>query len=483
MYRYGIVSAASIAGRFVEGLRLAGDEVIAIAARDLGKAQSVAKKLSIPEAYDNYEAIYNHPEVDIVYIPVINMNHYACAKAALLAGKHVVLEKPFTLTQEQAVELKRIAGEKKFFLFEGVKNLFVPSTDFIKAHLPEIGPVNYICTRQGTKAPFPAGHWMLDISKGGGAYIGSCEYVYQYLLYLFGGHVTDLQGCCRRAENSDIDCTFTFKIGDILVSSTILMSSDCDNITTINGMLGRIEIDHFWRSHDVKVILNSGKTYEFHDVGNEFVHECRHIHSCISQGLLESPVLPLARSIEVVGCIRKLYTDWGMMEPPQIAIRKAEISELPALMEIYATAKCFMETHGNQNQWTGDDAVTENTLKAFLENGQLYVGQGEGQLHIAFAYIQGDDPTYGVITDGAWLNDEPYGTVHRLASRGTVKGAVKMIADWALRQNPNLRIDTHHDNTVMQGALVKAGFTRCGIIYLPNGDPRIAYQKVRGDRP
>lgn len=479
MYRYGIVSAASIVGRFVEGLRLAGDEAVAIAARDLGKAQAAAQKLSIPEAYDSYEAIYNHPDVDIVYIPVINMNHYACARAALLAGKHVVLEKPFTLTQGQAAELKRIAAEKGRFLFEGVKNLFVPSTDFIKAHLPEIGTVNYICTRQGTKTPFPAGHWMLDISKGGGAYIGSCEYIYQYLLYLFGGHVTDLQGCCRREENSDIDCTFTFKIGDILVSSTILMSSDCDNIATINGRFGRIEIDHFWRSHDVKVILNSGEVFEFHDSGSEFVYECRHIQQCISQGLLESPILPLDRSIEVVGYIRKLYTDWGMMDTPPITIRKANPCELPALMEVYATAKSFMETHGNQNQWTGDDAVTAEKLLAFLEKGQLYAGEGDGQLHFAFAYIQGDDPTYGVITDGAWLNEEFYGTVHRLASRGTVKGAVKMITDWALEQNPNLRIDTHHDNTVMQRALAKAGFTRCGIIFLPNGDPRIAYQKVR----
>lgn len=478
MYRYGIVSAASIVGRFVEGLRQAGDEVIAIAARDMDKARAAAEKLHIPEAYDNYAAIYNHPEVDIVYIPVINMNHYPCAKAALLAGKHVVLEKPFTLTQAQARELQAIAREQGKFLFEGVKNLFVPSTDFIKAHLPEIGTVNHICTRQGTKAPFPAGHWMLDISKGGGAYIGSCEYVYQYLLHLFGGHVTHLQGCCRRAENSDIDCTFTFKIGDILVSSTILMSSDCDNIATINGTLGRIEIDHFWRSHDVKVMLNSGETYEFHDSGNEFVYECRHIQSCISQGLTESPILPLARSIEVVGYIRKLYADWGMTEKPAVTIRPAQPRELNAIMEIYAAAKGFMESHGNLKQWTGDDAVTREKLSAFLEKGQLFVGEEAGRLHFAFAYIQGDDPTYRVI-DGAWLNEEYYGTVHRLASRGTLRGVVQEITAWGLRQNPNLRIDTHHDNAVMQNALKKAGFTRCGIIYLANGDPRIAYQKVR----
>lgn len=313
MYRYGIVSTASIVPRFVEGLRLAGDEVVAIASRDLSKASAMAQKLGIPNAYDSYEAIYHHPDVDIVYVPVINHQHYACAKAALKAGKHVVLEKPFTLTQAEARDLKVTAEEKGCFLMEGVKNLFVPSTDFIRQNLPKIGRVNYIATRQGTKTPFPAGHWMLDISQGGGAYIGSCEYAYQYLLNLFGGHAEDLQGMYTPSEHSDLDCHFTYRLGDIPVSSTILMSGDCDNITTINGTLGRIEIDHFWRSHDVKVVLNSGETLEFHDSGNEFVYECRHIQSCIAQGLTESPVLPLHRSIEVVGYIEKLYRNWGLI--------------------------------------------------------------------------------------------------------------------------------------------------------------------------
>lgn len=162
-----------------------------------------------------------------------------------------------------------------------------------------------------------------------------------------------------------------------------------------------------------------------------------------------------------------------------MTIRKARIEELDTLLAIYATAKRFMEEHGNNNQWTGDDAVTADTLKNFMDRDVLYVGEEGDTIHFAFAYIQGDDPTYHVITDGAWLNDAYYGTVHRLASAGTVKGVVATISNWALEQNPNLRIDTHHDNIVMQNALKRAGFTRCGIIYLANGDPRIAYQKVK----
>ena len=160
-------------------------------------------------------------------------------------------------------------------------------------------------------------------------------------------------------------------------------------------------------------------------------------------------------------------------------IRKAQPGELDAIMNVYACAKRFMEEHGNKKQWTGDDAISRERIGAMLEDGHLYVGEEDGEIRFVFAYILGKDPTYQVITDGAWLNSEYYGTVHRLASAGTAKGVVKAVSDWALEQCPNLRIDTHHDNVVMQNAVTKAGFTRCGIIYLANGDPRIAYQKVK----
>lgn len=162
-----------------------------------------------------------------------------------------------------------------------------------------------------------------------------------------------------------------------------------------------------------------------------------------------------------------------------ITIRNAAASDMDRIMEIYAAAKRFMEEHGNTQQWTGDDTVKRDRLDVMREKKQLFVGTDDNDIHFVFAYIQGDDPTYSVIDNGAWLNEEPYSTIHRLASAGTVKGVVHQISVWALEQNPNLRIDTHADNIVMQNALLKDGFTRCGIIYLENGDPRTAFQKTK----
>ncbi|MCQ2452036.1 MAG: GNAT family N-acetyltransferase, partial [Oscillospiraceae bacterium] len=155
-----------------------------------------------------------------------------------------------------------------------------------------------------------------------------------------------------------------------------------------------------------------------------------------------------------------------------IQIRKARTEDLEELLTLYDAAKAFMEQHGNPHQWTGDDAVTREGLEALIVKDVLFVGEEQGNIRFSFAYILGEDPTYGIIDDGAWLNEEFYGTVHRVASDGSSKGVVKVITQWALEQNPNLRIDTHHDNYVMQKALAKEGFTRCGIIHLANGDPR-----------
>jgi len=115
-------------------------------------------------------------------------------------------------------------------------------------------------------------------------------------------------------------------------------------------------------------------------------------------------------------------------------------------------------------------------LKSDIENGRLFVIEEENAVHGVFAFFLGEDPTYGLIEDGQWPNHEPYGTIHRIASDGAAKGVLAKALAFALEKTDQVRADTHQDNLPMQRALLKNGFQRCGIIYLENGDPRIAYQ-------
>ncbi len=86
--RYGIISCASIVPRFAQGMELTETgTVCAIASRDPAKARKLAEELSIPKAYGDYQALLDDPDIDAVYIPLINSMHYPYAKKALLYRK------------------------------------------------------------------------------------------------------------------------------------------------------------------------------------------------------------------------------------------------------------------------------------------------------------------------------------------------------------------------------------------------------------
>ncbi len=156
-------------------------------------------------------------------------------------------------------------------------------------------------------------------------------------------------------------------------------------------------------------------------------------------------------------------------------IRPCEMKDLPRVMEVYAAGRAYMRSTGNMTQWAGG-YPSLSLLEDDVEKKQLFVCENESGIHAVFAFILGEDPTYGFIEDGQWPNAKPYGTIHRIASDGTVKGMVTLARDFARQFIDEIRVDTHHDNHTMQHVVQKNGFRRCGIIYLENGDPRIAYQ-------
>ena len=157
-------------------------------------------------------------------------------------------------------------------------------------------------------------------------------------------------------------------------------------------------------------------------------------------------------------------------------IQKAELSQLPQLMAIYEKARIFMARSGNPDQW-GTAYPPEEMIRQDIQDGKCYVNLQNDKLLAVFYFAVESDPTYGYI-DGAWLNDAHYGVIHRIAVEESGKGAAAECFRFAESLCDNIRIDTHEHNIPMQRCLAKLGYTRCGIIYLEDGDPRIAYQKV-----
>lgn len=157
-------------------------------------------------------------------------------------------------------------------------------------------------------------------------------------------------------------------------------------------------------------------------------------------------------------------------------ILPAKECDLPIVFTIYERARKFMRETGNPNQWRNTNPTADQTRQD-VKDGCLYLAVDEDGIQGVFALIFGDDPTYAHI-DGAWPNNKPYATIHRIASAGHKHGVLAECVRYAATRCDELRIDTHADNRVMQHLLNKLGFTHCGTIYLANGEPRLAYQKT-----
>ena len=166
-------------------------------------------------------------------------------------------------------------------------------------------------------------------------------------------------------------------------------------------------------------------------------------------------------------------------------IRHSTEKDFDRMMQIYGFARKFMAEHGNPNQWGPTHWPPEELIRADIREGHSYVClNDEGKVIGTFFFIHGEDiePTYRRITEGAWLEDGPYGVVHRIAGDGSEKGIGAFCINWAFEQCGHLRIDTHRDNTVMQRLLNKLGFIHCGTIYVEEDSyPRLAYEKVIGN--
>lgn len=165
-----------------------------------------------------------------------------------------------------------------------------------------------------------------------------------------------------------------------------------------------------------------------------------------------------------------------------MTIRKSTYEDIPSILEIIRDAKEYLKSQ-NIDQWQGPYPEIED-IQEDIDRGVSYVYE-ENDKVIGTCCIKLEvDPNYHEI-HGEWLNDLPYGVIHRIAIRSSEKGKgiaqefFQYAEDEALNRDVyNLRIDTHKDNQSMQNAIQKFGFLYTGIVKMEDGSLRNAYQKV-----
>ena len=155
-------------------------------------------------------------------------------------------------------------------------------------------------------------------------------------------------------------------------------------------------------------------------------------------------------------------------------IRPATQADLCAILEIYAHARRFMAENGNPTQW-GQNHPAQHLLDEDISLNRLYVVESGERLCGVFMFEVGNDPTYTYI-EGSWRSNTPYGVIHRIAGVGG--GVFAAALEYCSGVIGHLRNDTHADNKPMQHVVEKSGFSKRGIIYVEDGNPRIAYDRI-----
>jgi RimJ/RimL family protein N-acetyltransferase len=159
-------------------------------------------------------------------------------------------------------------------------------------------------------------------------------------------------------------------------------------------------------------------------------------------------------------------------------IRKTTPEDIPAVMQIYDEARAFMRENGNPTQWK-DGTPPQKLIERDVREQKSYVCVENNKIIAVFYFNVEHEPAYDSI-DGAWLNNNNSGVIHRIAKRRSApKGVGAFCISWCFGQCGDIKIDTHENNAPMLKLLANLGFARCGIVTYPDGGIRTAFQKIK----
>ena len=308
--RYGILSTSSIAPRFIAGVRESGKgKIVALSSRALEKAKEKAALWNIPTAYGSHKELLQDENVNIVYISNVNTAHYMWAKAALLAGKHVICEKPCTTTTEQTAELYDLAQKQGLFFMEAQKMLFLPAVLEAKKQLINLGKITMVELSHS----FPGSYngWMFDKAAGGGPLLSSGIYATELLIWLFGD-IRSIQGTASKDEN-DVEWQYILT-GEtetgVLFSAKNSTRAVLDNTCRIFGENGFLELPNYWKAQKLCIHADGQTQVLEFPCEYELAYEADHIAQCLEQGLLNSPVITKALSCAGIRALEIVKNHW-----------------------------------------------------------------------------------------------------------------------------------------------------------------------------
>jgi predicted dehydrogenase len=318
--KWGIMGCGSIAHMFASSLRsLEKGELLAGASRTPSRAEAFAEEHGMDRVYTDYELLVADPEVDAVYIATTHNFHYENIMLCLQNGKHVLCEKPFTVSAAQTAELITLAHDKKFFMMEALWTRFLPAIRRLQELLNTgvIGEVRTVKADFSIEGGFTPEHRLKNKALAGGALLDLGIYPITFASIVFGEQPSRIQSSAVIGDTGVDDRSFyqfDYPGGRIAqLSSSFTHLAPTEGI--ICGTKGYIRVPDFLAAHEFHIHRTDEEPETIslpYGEGENFKFEIDHAMECIAAGKLESDIMPLSETLAVMQTMDSLRSQWGL---------------------------------------------------------------------------------------------------------------------------------------------------------------------------
>ena len=304
--RWGILSTGGIASTFATDLaRTPGAELLAVGSRTAAAAKDFAGRFAIPRAYGSWAELAADPDLDVVYVATPHSAHYEATDLLLRGGKAVLCEKPFTLDVAQATALVDLAAQRGLFLMEAMWMRCTPAIRRLVQLVSTgaIGEVRAIHADFGLSMALPPTHRLRARELGGGALLDLGVYPVAFAQLFLGepDRIAAWAALSPQGVDENTGLLFGYASGALATLSCSLVA-DTPRIASITGTAGRVEIARGFFRPDT-LVLHQGDLTEMIPVpyeGDGYVHEALEVQRCLADGLISSPLVPLADTLAVM---------------------------------------------------------------------------------------------------------------------------------------------------------------------------------------
>ena len=328
--RWGVVATGAIARAFSRDLLVTpGAELVAVGSRRpevaAAFAHEHARDGAVPRSYGSYEELVADPEVEIVYVATPHALHLDNARLALEAGKHVLCEKPLTVSAGDAETLVALAAERGRFLMEAMWTATHPLVRGLLAGLREgrFGTPRQVHADLGFRVDADPSSRMLDPVLGAGALLDMGVYPLTFA-HLVLGEAEELTavGDVRSAPGGTFDMDVAIAgryAGGAVAAMTASMSSWSPGSATVATDLGRIDVDVVFRPTRITFTPHGGAPTAVEGtepvVGEGYGNEILEAVRCVRGGLLESPLVPHAQTLTILRQMDEVRRQLGIVHP------------------------------------------------------------------------------------------------------------------------------------------------------------------------